>query len=117
MKRKQKPQLFLFGVAIVVVLIFGHNLKKYYLDKNYLDEAITACNPLQHSCFEADPNNPNPDLQVPIYEKVEVEAANAPACLDEHSCKEFTCTGTSCRITYCSAESKEAGEVCSNEIE
>jgi hypothetical protein len=112
--RRRTSTGFLLIIVICVATIVIHNLKRYYVDKSYVVTVITSCDPVLHNCFETDPNNPDPNLSIPVYEKVEVTAFAAPTCLDEHTCRDFSCEGVKgmCSITYCIEDSKDPGEFC-----
>jgi len=116
MEKSRVSGWFLLCILLGIIIVLGHNFYRYYLEKSYIVNAVSVCDPQQHSCFEADPNVPNPDLPIPVYEKIEVTAADAPACLDEHSCPNFSCVNAhgTCTITYCSTDNLEDGEACSS---
>lgn len=47
------------------------------------------------------------------YKKVYVRAADAPVCLEEHTCAHFSCaTIASCRVVFCSPDTLTEGEAC-----
>lgn len=114
--RRRTSAAFLIFIVICVAAIVIHNLKRYYLDKAYVVTVITSCDPLVHNCFQADPNNPDPNLSIPVYKKVGVSAFAAPSCLDEHTCTDFSCESVDdqCTIAYCDQDSKEPGEFCTS---
>ena len=74
-----------------------------------------ACDPTEKSCFVSDCSVDNdPECDVSPYMKVEINAHQAPKCLEEHTCEAFVCTEEleSCSITYCSEDTIEEGEIC-----
>lgn len=111
--RRRTSVVFLLLVTVAVLVIVGHNFYRYYIDRNYVITAITACDP-SAPCFQMDSENADPNFQIPLYSKVEVDAADAPHCLDEHACTDFSCAGArhTCMITYCSADTTDDGESC-----
>jgi len=107
---------FLLLLVVIVGIIAGHNSLRYYLNKGYPIHAVIACNPTMHTCFVADPATADPAYQTEPYAKVVIDNANAPKCLDEHTCTDFSCIGiTGCSIEYCSASTTEDGESCSTQ--
>lgn len=102
--------------VVLFVLVFGiiaHNYDRYYLVRHFPVHAFTLCDTAAHSCFES-AGDQDLSYQSGPYEKVEMDAAYAPSCLEEHTCSDFSCgtTGT-CAITYCSEDTLEEGETCS----
>jgi hypothetical protein len=116
MHKSSHTTAFLVFICIAVVALGAHNFFRYYLQKDYPFHVFTTCNPAQHSCFTADPNNSDPTFQSGMYEKVLISASRAPQCLEQHTCTDFSCAGlgSSCQISYCSKATLEAGESCTN---
>jgi hypothetical protein len=115
---KKRPLLFLGFMVLFVSLVGLHNYNQYYILKDYPVYALTPCDPSVHSCFLIDEELAFFSTQAGPYSKVEIHASDAPACLDEHTCVDFSCEGmgASCSMTFCSEETKEEGEYCSYEI-
>ena len=100
--------------AILIVAVIGFRYYEYVLNHNFVMNVYTACNPAIEQCFVSD-CSPADDLSCPPgpYKKIEIRSSDAPKCLEEHTCKDFRCDGiVSCTATYCSAETLEAGESC-----
>ena len=119
MNKKSSPTIFLIFIGIFIALVIGQNFRRYHIIKNYSLNVFTSCDVEKHNCFQV--ASGTVDLlpfQVGQYAKVEIIATYAPVCLDEHTCSDFSCDGiidSACRITYCSEDTKEEGEICSNE--
>ena len=90
------------------------NFVRYFVFKDFELYTFTACNPDTHSCFLTDPKFNGFSFYSEPYVKVEIAAAIAPSCLDEHTCVDFSCTDTGdmCVVTYCAEEFLEEGEIC-----
>ncbi len=107
------PRLtLLFTLALVVVTV-AYRYDQYVLHKNYIVNAQAPCDPTTEQCFVSDCTPGDPGCDTSPYEKVTMSAAEAPACLEEHSCDSFSCAGSlSCSIAYCSDDTLEDGETC-----
>lgn len=116
MHRSAHKTTFLICVGILVLIVAIHNFARYYVAKDYPFHVFTSCAPFMHSCFTADPTNSDPTFQGGAYEKVMIDAAHAPICLEEHTCANFSCDGLGalCQVTYCSPDALEDGESCTS---
>ena len=116
MSGRKKFILFFVFVAFFVLFVYASNFVRYFALKNYDLYTFTSCNPDVHSCFVTDPDFTGFVFYVAPYAKVEIPASIAPACLDEHTCENFSCDGRGegCVITYCSEDVLEEGEICTN---
>ena len=105
------------GFLLILALIGGivwYRYDQYVIAGNFILHADTACDPQKHSCFVLDciPGE-TPDCEIMPYQKVDIIANQAPTCLAEHLCTDFSCAESQdCSITYCSNETLEEGEVC-----
>jgi hypothetical protein len=115
MKGKVSTWIFFAVIIAIIGVVAGHNFYRYYLQKNYVLHVLTSCDTTTHSCFIADPATADPTFQSAPYDKVEISAAVAPSCLEEHTCTDFACTGIKgyCDLSYCSPATLEDGESCS----
>ena len=105
--------LALFSIAILIVI--GYRFDQYVLQKNYRVDAHTVCDPKTERCFAADcSSGSDPECDPTPYKKVQVRAAEAPACLLENNCDSFSCTTSSCKTLYCDDSTLEDGEVCTS---
>lgn len=114
MKRVLNYSLPILGVLILLVVV-GYRYEQYVISRNFIIQVNTSCDPAKENCFISD-CSPEDDLSCPDgpYKKVEILSADAPRCLQEHQCTEFTCDGIrDCKITYCAADILEDGESCS----
>lgn len=114
MYRSAHTAAFLVCIGILILGAAAHNFIRYYVAKDYPFHVFTACNPAVENCFVADPNSSDPTFQSGTYEKVTIDAAHAPRCLEQHTCTDFSCDGlgAACSITYCSHDALETGESC-----
>jgi hypothetical protein len=105
---------FLLLLILAMIIVVGYRFEKYYIQKDYTVTVFTNCNIANHSCFIADPSTADPAFQNAPYAKVQLNAHFIPQCLEEHTCTNFSCSGTpSCTISYCSAKNVSDGESCS----
>lgn len=114
MNIKNKNLIFLITITILIMVVIGHNFYRYFVAKDYIVHAFIECNPINHSCFKADNETSSPVFKTNPYAKVEILSINAPPCLEEHTCRNFSCESKdgSCHIIYCSENSVEEGENC-----
>ena len=111
-----KTTVFFIIFIGLILFIAGHNFVRYYIARDYILNVFTSCDSTQHNCFKADPNTADLTFQSGTYEKIQVSAAYAPSCLDEHNCPDFSCDARDsvCNITYCSDDNLDEGESCTN---
>ena len=113
MSNRNKSLAFLIFLIIAVFAIVGYRFQNYYITRDYVLNVFTPCDPTAHSCFAADESIADPSFQTGPCEKVEIIAHYVPPCLEEHTCKDFSCEGiTSCKISYCSNDLLDVGESC-----
>lgn len=112
MKKGPVPLLIIF--LLVILGIFAYRYDQYLLKQNYLIDAQVPCDPSQEQCFAVDCSDDDPECDTTPYKKVEMLAAEAPACLVEEGCEAFSCSTESCQITFCSDDTLEDGEVCAS---
>ena len=114
----KNTKYFLILIALILLVVTGYRYKEYVIDKNFLLKVNTSCNPETEKCFIADESLVDENSDNPPYKKVEVMYRDAPLCLEEHDCTNFSCaTGLNeneCRVVYCSQDSLEDGEKCQN---
>lgn len=109
---------YIFGILFVLFCItVGYRYDQYILKRNYILKVNVTCNPVIEDCFESDCDNTDPKCNASTYKKVSILAHDAPKCLEEHNCENFTCSGiNSCEITNCNSDALESGEKCTNPI-
>jgi hypothetical protein len=103
-----------FFVLIVLVLlgVTGHRYYEYVYQKNFLLDVNTTCDPKINNCFIFNCES-GPDCSNMPYKKIEIIAKDAPKCLEEHTCENFSCGGIeNCSVTYCSDNILSDGELC-----
>jgi hypothetical protein len=112
MDKAQKYWLLFFIFAVLVVA--GYRYQQYILQENFLLEVNTTCDPAVDSCFVVDCSpEEDPFCDTTPYKKIEIKTYEAPECLQEHICENFSCTGKeTCTETFCSDEVLEDGESC-----
>lgn len=109
-------KFFIFGIIVLMMIIGAIRYDQYVIQRNFILDVNTSCDPTTESCFvwDCDPKTDEECDQTP-YKKVEILEREAPKCLEEHECENFTCEGKdSCTVTYCSEDTivEEEGEVC-----
>lgn len=101
----------------IFLIVIGYRYQQYLLTKNYTLEINTICNPRAERCFKLDGADSSVDPESASYKKVDILAQYAPACLEEHTCTDFSCAGISqCTITYCATDTIVDGESCISDI-
>lgn len=112
----KRQSLLIAFVIIAIFAVVGYRYDQYVFKKNYVVNAAAPCDAAMNSCFAAD-CSPEEDASCDTtpYEKVTLPAADAPDCLLENSCSQFDCSNANqCTITYCTPDTAEDGEVCTN---
>jgi hypothetical protein len=109
-----KLSKYLFVIMLLALLVVvGYRYYEYVHMRNFLLDVNVSCKPAQESCFVANCNPADSECDTTPYKKVEIIAHDAPVCLEEHTCEDFSCDGiTGCTITNCSAPSLSDGEKC-----
>lgn len=103
---------FFVLVVLSLLCVIGYRYYDYIYKQNFLLDVNASCDPVKENCFVAD-CEPGPDCDQTPYKKVEILAHNAPKCLEEHTCENFSCDGIgSCNVTYCLADTLSDGEKC-----
>lgn len=108
-----KLSKYFFVVMIFSLMsVVAYRYYEYVYRQNFLLETNISCDPATASCFVADCLSEIECDKTP-YEKIEILARDAPKCLEEHDCENFSCTEiNSCKVTYCSTDSLTEGEKC-----
>jgi len=105
--------LLIIGALLVVV---AYRYEGYVHLRDFTLVVNGPCDPETHNCFVSDCSpDDDPDCDTTPYDKVEITDNQAPACLEEHTCAEFSCPADAedCSVTYCAADALEDGEACS----
>jgi hypothetical protein len=118
MDKKSKILLILF--LILLIGSVGLTIFKYGIKKDYLIYGSSPCDPQIESCFyypcdEGD-NSCNLD-EIEYYKKVEKKAFNIERCDPAvEGCNPLICAENEddCKVTYCSEDNIDEGEVCSS---
>lgn len=104
---------FLLFIFILVLLVSVTRFYQYKVNDNYVLLANVACDPEVESCFVWDCDLDEPDCDRSSYKKVEILASEAPACLEEHGCENFSCDySSSCKVIECADVYLEEWEIC-----
>lgn len=107
--------LILLFLAVAVLAVVGFRYHQYVIERNFVLAVNAPCNPETESCFAwaCDPEE-DEECDLTPYKKVEIIANEAPQCLEEHACEEFSCDPESetCSVTYCEDETIEEWEMC-----
>lgn len=104
-------------MVLVIAAVVAYRYYDYVVERNFTLDVYTNCDPTAHSCFNLTDPSLGYGFEDGPYEKVNITAKYAPACLEEHTCSSFSCAGISeskCSITYCSADTLSDGEACTN---
>jgi hypothetical protein len=108
---------FLIFISIIVLFIVGFRYYQYIVNRNFFLSVNTECNPTKEKCFVSDclPEK-DKECDTSPYKKIKILARESPVCLEEHSCKNFSCADNSkqCFIYQCSDSTLEEGEKCSD---
>lgn len=101
--------------CLLILVIIGVRYNDYEMRRNFFLDVNTSCDAGSQNCFVSD-CSPDSDPGCPPgpYEKIHISAKDAPGCLEEHACTDFSCGSIeSCSVTYCSDDALEDGESCS----
>lgn len=102
---------FILGILVLLFIVSAYRFVQYRVHENYYLYGLAQCNPETESCFVAECFDAECD-EVP-YKKYSALASNAPDCLLENSCENFTCEGMhECEIILCDDTNLEDGEIC-----
>jgi hypothetical protein len=113
----------LFLIAIIIFIFIGFQYKKIVIDQDFTVNGSLPCDTVNERCF----TKSCPETQRMIncdnapYKKISITATFAPKCLFEEKCgSSFECsqyTKQSCVITYCSKQSIEGSEKCTEKVD
>lgn len=95
-----------------MVLVVSASYMRYVSERHFTIAANISCGAHENApCFISDdPSSIGVDGP---YKKVYIPASDAPACLEEHGCEQFSCPrGVACDIEYCNEGTVEIGETC-----
>jgi hypothetical protein len=114
MNPENKFKYLIVTITIIILVVGGYRYYQYMVERNFIIEVNTICDPQKEVCFSATDDmsyGQNP------YKKVTLTARYASQCLEEHNCDSFSCPGVLeksgiCEITYCSDNTKDDGEEC-----
>ena len=117
MVKSSLKYLYILLLLCIIFVVF-YRYKQYVINRNYILEVTTICDPDLETCF-----SPSVDFGFSDkpYKKVTITANIADKCLEEHNCESFSCplelnSSDICKIEYCSDENKLDGEKCINNI-
>ena len=104
-----RPLYIYILLGILFISSVAYRYLEYTQEKNFIVFAQLPCNSLIENCFVVEDSA--------TFKKVSVSAKDAPHCVYEGDCENFSCDSMSeCQITYCSNEILLDGESCvSNE--
>jgi hypothetical protein len=95
------------------VIAFATRFADYVWAKNTVLEVYAPCDTTTESCFISDEENAWLDFQLEPYKKIQIVERDAPFCLEEHNCTEFSCAGIeNCHEELCDESTIEEGEFC-----
>jgi hypothetical protein len=103
---------FYIAVTVLLFIVAGNRFVHYRVQKDFLVKGNISCDPTTEKCFVANCND-GADCDTTTYKKVTAMAKNAPSCLYENNCENFTCAQlTGCEINNCSQDKLGAEEHC-----
>lgn len=114
MNQKNNLSYFIAVIILIILLIGSYRYYQYMVERNFVIEVNTICDPQKDTCFSATDDlsyGQNP------YEKLTLTARYVSQCLEEHTCNSFSCPrvlekSSICEVTYCSDDTKIDGEEC-----
>ncbi len=110
----KETKFFLLFIIFVTLVVVIHRYDEYIINRNFILDVDSACDPTSESCFVADcsPIDDSTCDDTP-YKKVKILDSVAPKCLEEHSCSNFLCSNNNnCSVIYCSKNNLNSGEKC-----
>lgn len=118
MEKMTKTKHILIILFILILGIVFYRFEQYKVEKNFLLFGTVECQVEDTSCFVADCSpDVDPECDITLYQKIEVSARNAPACLFEHDCVDFVCEESQgCEVIVCSQDTIDIGESCIEEL-
>ena len=110
---KGRDRYFWFWVLVIVAGVIGFRYHQYVIAENYLLHVTTPCDTEAHSCFVYVDTESGASSENTAFKKIEILASQAPSCLEEHTCGEFSCTNyAGCNEIYCDEDTLSDGESC-----
>ncbi len=108
------PVVFVLALLAAV----AWNYSTFFIDRDYLVYSEISCDPEMESCFSWVCGEEDNECDDSPYKKIELAAASLPLCdmYTNEECPEPTCNTNdeTCTITYCSDETLEEGEICTD---
>jgi len=110
------PNKILLSALIVLVLfVVAFKFQQFFLNRDYILYVNADCNPETDSCFQMDCSEAEEgDCDLFTYKKLELSARNAPTCLLNRECLNYSCGeyDLNCQEVYCENATLEEGEMC-----
>ena len=110
----RKSKYLIWGFTLIFVLSVGWGYKNFIVDRNFVINSTTECDPYAESCFVWCEDGV---CEEDYYKKIAKKAVTIPVCNPaEEECEPLSCGlgEEGCAITLCSAETVEEGEACTN---
>lgn len=108
----KKSVYLLCGLILVLTAFVYLSYRVFFIERNFLVESATACDPEIQSCFMyCDAGECKEDY----YAKITKKAYNIPVCNEAvEECEPLICEDgeLDCKIKYCSLDTAQEGEVC-----
>jgi hypothetical protein len=112
MNRSTVPVLSV--IVLLLLILIGYRYNNYILHKDFIIDATAPCI-TGGTCFMADCAPGDASCDPTPYVKVSLPAAEAPECLVNNDCDQFSCEGLQgCQIIYCSQDVLDDGETCAD---
>jgi|SRR3989344_594320 len=110
----KKSKYLIFGFILIFSVSAYWDYRVFFVERNFVVDSTTICDPQLESCFmwcEAG------ECETDYYAKITKRAYNIPVCNEAlEECEPLICEmdETGCEITYCSGDTVQDNEVCTN---
>jgi hypothetical protein len=114
-----RSKLFFWLLLVIIILVSGFKFNQFFIEKDFTLLVNLDCDPAMERCFALDCSSmDDPECDDVPYKKLETWAGNAPSCLLERTCLDFSCplNDALCSVTYCSSENIESWEKCTEPV-
>jgi hypothetical protein len=101
-------------LALLGVVVAGWGYHTYFLERDFIVHTTTECDPETEACFMWCGDG---ECEQDYYKKIDKNARYIPVC-DSYAteCEPLSCGAgeADCKVTWCSSETIEDGEVCTD---
>ncbi len=110
----KKSKYLIFGLVLVFAVSVYWNYRVFFVERNFVVDSTTICDPKIESCFMWCEGG---ECETDYYAKITKRAYTIPICNEAlEECEPLVCETdeTECEITYCSGDTVQDNEVCTN---